>query len=760
MKKIIFFLILATFALAFIGFQMKSPQRKTENETAAQQIRRSRQLMYVYPDEGPYAADYKQYVDDLKNRLRFLSVQAVPASMADTIKVSSPLYLLGTPERNPLMVKLLSKLPLSFAKKGFTFHGTKYAQPEDVITLTVRYPGSFTRYLNIITGNDDKHILAFLRRGRRRIQQTGDYSILRGGKILTYGFLERPKQGMATVSQEVNFVSGKGRVHTGEYFVVDYSGQNIDRDALQTFLSEQRELVRQQMRQIDFPETQKSKLLPIHLLLYETTERKTIATRDSRLSSWKPGEEEIHLVFNKSIKGDDYAAIAEYVSWKWAGEIPNANISTAAGILFSHNWGREGYPVWAGRFYFNGFFIPFNELFTKNERTGVSKYITGPELATFLQFILFHDGANSLKTLLRNTPASLNAAGINKRFSPRLQDAWQTWCKNMLQNTPLEPIPKSEAFQKGFCYAHEGYAVYNGYMGSTSESALDRLSELGANSISITPFGYPRSVSEPTPVRKSTGLGSENDESVIVSAHFARKHGMRIMLKPHLWAGRSWPGDIKMANDGDWPQFFAHYEDWITHYALLAQMCQFESFVVGLELVQASVGHEDAWRKIIAKIRKIYSGELIYAANWGQEFENLTFWDALDAIGVNCYYPLSKNTNALDDDLQKGARKNMRQIEHIAKKYNKPVIITEIGFASRPNTWINPHVDGRGQNPDAEAQRRCYEAIFQTFYHQPWLQGIYWWKWPTYLEDGGTHHSGFTPNRKPAEEIIAKWYRK
>jgi hypothetical protein len=762
MKKIILYLALAATAAVFIGFQMKSPQGENNNQhfqSVEQHFRRARRMAYVYPEAGKFASEYKRFIDNLGARNRYFRIYGVPVSLADSIANDTPLCLLGSPASNSLLAKLLPSLPISFAANSFTINQSTFSQSGDVAILTLPYPGTASRPLTIITGNDDRAIFAYLNRQDRRIRPTGDYSIFRDGKIIAYGFFA-PGNGAVKVEREVNFLRERNRVYRDEYFVVDFSGQKFDEAALRAFLAEQRKLVQQQMHQIDFPDNQKSKVLPIHLVLYETAERKTIATRNSRFSSWQPGEEEIHLVFHEALRGDDFTAIAEYICWQWAGEIPNESIRTAAGILFSNDWGREGYPVWAGRLFFNDFFIPFEELFTNDHNSGVSDYITGPELATFLQFILFHDGAKSLKTLLRNTPAALDPAEIDKRFPPRLQESWQGWCENMLQNTPLGTISQSKAFQKGFCYAHEGYAIYNGYMGSTSEIALNRLAELGVNSISMTPFGFPRSMSEPAPIRKSNGIGSENDESLIVSAHFARRHGMRIMLKPHLWAGRFWPGDIKMADEQDWPLFFENYEKWMTHYALLAQMCQFESLVVGLELVQASVGHEDEWRKMIAKIRKIYSGKLIYAANWGQEFENLTFWDALDAIGVNSYYPLSKNPDARHEDLVKGARKIARRIEQVAEQYDKPVVLTEIGFASRPNTWIDPHVDGRGQQPDVEAQERCYEVIFQVFYHQPWLQGIYWWKWPTHLADGGLRDSGFTPNRKAAEKVIARWYRK
>ncbi|MGH9321050.1 MAG: hypothetical protein ACRD21_09275 [Vicinamibacteria bacterium] len=46
-----------------------------------------------------------------------------------------------------------------------------------------------------------------------------------------------------------------------------------------------------------------------------------------------------------------------------------------------------------------------------------------------------------------------------------------------------------------------------------------------------------------------------------------------------------------------------------------------------------------------------------------------------------------------------------------------------------------------------------------AFDETDWIRGIYGWKWPTDLDLGGSDPSGFTPNGKPAEEVLHRWYR-
>ena len=42
---------------------------------------------------------------------------------------------------------------------------------------------------------------------------------------------------------------------------------------------------------------------------------------------------------------------------------------------------------------------------------------------------------------------------------------------------------------------------------------------------------------------------------------------------------------------------------------------------------------------------------------------------------------------------------------------------------------------------------------------KPWFAGVYWWKWyPTHGRAGGPGHGGFTPQNKPAQQVMTDWY--
>jgi len=293
---------------------------------------------------------------------------------------------------------------------------------------------------------------------------------------------------------------------------------------------------------------------------------------------------------------------------------------------------------------------------------------------------------------------------------------------------------------------------------------IQPLVEHRVNWIVQTPFGWQRGIDSPS-IRMATSGGvlwGETDEGLAVTTKLARDRGIRTLLKPHIWvSGGGWRGEIRMADAAQWTEWFASYRRLILHYARFAQEHGIEALCIGTELRSTVDGHQDQWRRIIGEVRAVYDGKLTYAANWYAEFEEIEFWDELDYIGIQAYFPLSEEKAPSLDDLLAGWRGPLRQIEKVRKKFDKPVLFTEVGYrsiagaASKPWEWPRR---GEAVDADRELQARCYEAFFRTFWERPWVAGVYWWKWfPTEHFTGGPAE-GFTPQNKPAQDVMAGWY--
>ena len=158
--------------------------------------------------------------------------------------------------------------------------------------------------------------------------------------------------------------------------------------------------------------------------------------------------------------------------------------------------------------------------------------------------------------------------------------------------------------------------------------------------------------------------------------------------------------------------------------------------------------HESEWRDIIARVRANYRGPIVYAANHGEEFETLQFWDALDYIGIDNYYPLDDSYSAAT---------LVGKIEAVQQKFNKPVLFTEAGFGAHKNSHREPWEDETDKPLDLAEQERSYEGLLKAVYTKPWFRGVYWWKVGT-NGYGGPDNNSMTPWRKPAMDVMKRFY--
>ncbi len=313
----------------------------------------------------------------------------------------------------------------------------------------------------------------------------------------------------------------------------------------------------------------------------------------------------------------------------------------------------------------------------------------------------------------------------------------------------LAAIPKSAPgaeypklfFQKGVNFTAEGRA---GYEPEYAARMLDRLKAFGVNSIALVPYG---SMRKGSPAIRYGG-GWERAELVEAVTNLAHARGLKVMLKPQIWVGGGgYPGDVEFPDPRDRAQWFANYGEMVDFYAQLAHRSHADIFCVGTEFGKLTM-HEAEWRGLIARARKWYSGPLTYAALQGPEFETIGFWDALDYIGLNNYYPLP-------DDLSTAAV--VEKVETVQRRFGKPVIFPEAGFSS----FAAPHRQPWDETPRAlsmEDQARCYQAVLKAFYKKPWFHGVYWWKVGTDAY-GGPRDGSHTPWGKPAMDVVGQWYR-
>jgi hypothetical protein len=208
----------------------------------------------------------------------------------------------------------------------------------------------------------------------------------------------------------------------------------------------------------------------------------------------------------------------------------------------------------------------------------------------------------------------------------------------------------------------------------------------------------------------------------------AHRAGLKILIKPHLayWGSPfGWRGEIEFETEEEWDRFFDTYERWIV---AVARACRdADGFAVGTEL-DRTLHHEDRWRRIIAKVREVTDVPLTYAANW-TDYRRVPFWDALDVIGIQAYFPLTEDEAPGDDVLRAGWKSLMGELREYATRHYRKVVFTELGYNRSLQAAVRPW-DPRVDGPEAEAfQARCLRIALRAIEDEPVVVGSFLWKW-------------------------------
>ncbi len=292
------------------------------------------------------------------------------------------------------------------------------------------------------------------------------------------------------------------------------------------------------------------------------------------------------------------------------------------------------------------------------------------------------------------------------------------------------------------------------------QEEMASVSDLNINWIAITPYAFSAGNTPAVTYGHSHQWWGERVKGIIAQIQYAHNLGLKVMLKPHVWiSGQGWAGDYQLDTDDQWDQWGESYSDYILSYAQVADSLDVEILCIGTEYRKAVTIRPDIWRKLISDVRKIYDGKVVYAANW-DNYENVSFWDQLDYIGIDAYFPLSEQKNPALDHLTSKWDSIKTSIHSFSEEWNKPILFTEFGYQS-----IDYAADGHWKHDQdtlsvsMNNQVVAYQALFDTFWNESWFHGGFFWKWHSdHARAGGVKDKQFTPQNKPAQKTIADWY--
>jgi len=351
-------------------------------------------------------------------------------------------------------------------------------------------------------------------------------------------------------------------------------------------------------------------------------------------------------------------------------------------------------------------------------------------------------------TMLASVAAATQPVPLHgrERPLPRGANGWATAALGGVRGITVGPIENA-------LHPNAGYGTEPG------ARALEEARRLGANWVALTPFGR---------VWDLRGGGvdlvfeaplEDNTRDVLDAIEQAHQLGLRVLLVPHLWVETGgWRALIDPGSEQGWQHWTASYRRFLLYWADVAERGGVEMLSVGVELRSwVTTQREASFAALIDDVRQRYSGLLTYSGNW-DDVEHTVILGSLDVIGVNAFFPLTNRQDADDSDLSQGGRRVADDLERIAIAWDKPVLLTEMGYTTRRDPALRPW-----EWPDAmtdvvvdqAAQARAYRALLTPLLDRDWCAGFFVWRTYADPEDVSQEAEwGFSPRGKLAELVL------
>jgi hypothetical protein len=319
-------------------------------------------------------------------------------------------------------------------------------------------------------------------------------------------------------------------------------------------------------------------------------------------------------------------------------------------------------------------------------------------------------------------------------------------------------VPMSD-FMKGFGYG----AGWSGFYSSiTSDWILENtVKPLGVTWIKIQPACNQETDHSTQISCLDKNVPTYSDISHVVDK--AHRLGLRVLFEPAIsvkdMSNGGWAGTIgRSFNDRQWQDWFTSFDQMILNYARISEINHIDYFSVGSELRIAS-SRESEFRNLIAQVRKIYHGPIIYSSDQELEWNHIQWWDAVDAIGIHPYI-LRIPTSIYEptvEDVMTAWRPITDRLSELSDKWNRPIVITEIGYESRHGISHDYMYGLEHPKLDTHESAVLYQGFVNAFKDKPWFRGLFWWvinSWTNFAEPTTFLFNPY----KPEVDVVRAFY--
>ena len=349
---------------------------------------------------------------------------------------------------------------------------------------------------------------------------------------------------------------------------------------------------------------------------------------------------------------------------------------------------------------------------------------------------------------------SLTPAEIREAFTTTGKPIWDVNTSASYPRLDLLKAIRSLDFtpelQKGMSYTSWWN---NDYTQAISDTSLGLVNDTGANYISLLVTWYQDNLSSTNIY--SSGTKTPSDAALIDAINRAHSLGMKVMLKPHVDVNTGqWRGYINSTTEANWNEWFANYTNFMNYYADFAETNGVDMLSVGVEL-KGTTHRDFEWESVIYSARDRFSGPITYSANF-DNYQNITWWDKIDYIGIDAYFKLTALNDPTVQDLKDAWVPHKNNITNFYSTWQKPIVFTEIGYQIWNGSNQEPYKKYTSGTQDLQEQADCYTAAFETFWNETWFYGTYWWEW-YYDYTNDIDFYGLYNN--PAEAVVRLYYK-
>lgn len=257
-----------------------------------------------------------------------------------------------------------------------------------------------------------------------------------------------------------------------------------------------------------------------------------------------------------------------------------------------------------------------------------------------------------------------------------------------------------------------------------------------------------------------TGGDTPSDSSLRAGLTYIKTKGMQSAVVVHVNPyDNQWRAFIRANDTNAW---FSSYGALVNRYAAIAQSASASQMIIGTELSSMTVpANTSKWVSLIAGVRSNFSGSLTYSAQrmgFMADAQSLGFWPQLDKIGISAYYGLGNDGNVAA--LQSAwDQYNRQEISVLAERYGKKIVFTEVGYVSRDGATNDPGTGYLLTTPiNTGLQANAYQALFNYWANDPNIDGVSFWDWSSDPNAGGPNNGDYTPQNKPAQDVMKQWF--